>query len=60
MISDKKKCGDLSVGDILRWTVGCPEVPPSGLENKINVHCTANEKYPTVTTCSLDLTITFV
>ena len=56
LLSDKK-CGDLTVGDILQWTIGCSKVPPGGLEKKINIHFTTYEQYPTVSTCSLDMTL---
>ena len=32
-------------------------MPPSGLEKKLNVHYTAYEQYPTVSGCSLDITL---
>ena len=54
-ISDNK-CGNLTVGDVLKWAVGCSKLPPGGLEKKINVHFTQYEQYPTVSTCSLDMT----
>ena len=55
-ISDGK-CGEISVGHVLRFMTGCSSIPHCGLFKKIDIHFASAERYPVASTCTFGVTL---
>ncbi|XP_052089220.1 myb-like protein X [Mytilus californianus] len=49
--------GVVHLCDILQFLTGCSSIPPGGFDNKFTVNFTDVKCYPSVSTCTLDLTL---
>lgn len=60
LISDGKcqyEDGSVKTEDVLQFITGCSSIPPGGFDSNFTIHFTNDKCYPTVSTCSFDITL---
>ncbi|CAG2227582.1 G2H3 [Mytilus edulis] len=49
--------GSVKTEDVLQFITGCSSIPPGGFDSNFTIHFTNDKCYPTVSTCSFDITL---